>query len=66
VEQLKNEIGLERSNLRKAEYEKWLLQQQNKELKQKQECLMIQQQFAMDSAQAQITDYQQQLEGAQR
>jgi hypothetical protein len=66
VEQLKNEIGLERSNLRKAEYEKWLLQQQNKELKQKQECLMIQQQYAMDSAQAQITDYQQQLEGAQR
>lgn len=63
---MKNEIGLERSNLRKAEYEKWLLQQQNKELKQKQECLMIQQQYAMDSAQAQITDYQQQLEGAQR
>jgi hypothetical protein len=66
VEQLNNELGLVRSNLRKTEYEKWLLQQQNKEQRQKLERSMIQQQHIMESAQTQVTDYRLQLEAAQR
>lgn len=63
---MNNELGLVRSNLRKTEYEKWLLQQQNKEQRQKLERSMIQQQHIMESAQTQVTDYRLQLEAAQR